>query len=1332
MPKGNQSPPPGNLDLRSDCSQGSSSRDIAINNVRARLLIAGDCWWDLSSRARYVVPKVPLGSGLPEVSSLFAGAVWLGGKDPAGNLKLAAQTYRTNTRTDFWPGPLDTVGNTNKDQCKRWDRHFTVLGQNIRKHIGAFEEAKAAGLTYDCSNVPEDILGWPARGNPHFFNINGFNLPNTTQGLALFYDEDGDGLYDPCKGDYPVIDIRGCELKEYPDEMVFWIYNDNGGIHTQSVGSVPIRMEVQVQAFAYTTNDQLNDMTFMRYKLINRAIEILDSTFFAVWTDPDLGCYLDDYIACDTSRSLAICYNQDDIDGNQGANCDGGVPTYGTKVPIIGIDYFRGPRDTYKPILDGNGNPVLDPYTGLPTFEEIGMTSFTYYVNGGFPGLPPTSDPQAAQEYYNLMQGKWRNGVPLTYGGNGYDPNNQNTTNYAFTDLPNIPGGWSMCALNLPGFDGRTVQASGPFKLDPGAINELIIGLPWVSDQDYPCPPFDEIFEADDLSQALFDNCFKITDGPDAPDVELIELDREIILVLSNGPSSNNFKESYKEVDLKAPTTQPDTLYKFEGYIIYQLRDPTVGTDDFTNPQKAVPIFQVDLKNKIKTIYNWKGVNVGLDQPAFVPELMVSGADRGIVNTFRVTQDAFASGDNRTLINHKKYYFAAIAYAHNNWSQFDPSTGTGQANPYLSGRFNIGDSKAGTLYYTGIPRPITDRVMRASYGTGDVQITRLEGVGTFKNFIDVTDATRESFLQGNNGTIPYINGRGPITVSIYNPLDIKDGEFELTFRDGNMNDTKLDDTTRWVLKRLNSSDPEVISASTIKSLNEQLLTQYGFSVSIAQGNEPGDNPFFNEDNGFIGVEVDYREAKAAWLNTFTDGPNILDFMRTGPSEQNYGMDPEGIFSNPGNLFVPYQLCSWSPPSGFDQIITPAWQNANSSTVRDSLKGLSRLNNVDIVFTRDKSKWSRCIVVETTPAYFIVEGFTTAGGAANFDVRKAPSVGKDDSNNDGLPDPDGALENMAPLVGQPLTGMSWFPGYAVDVETGERLNIFFGEASVFNKEKLDEDGFNGFFDQDPNSIGKAHDMLWNPTSFLQSNFGGPAQALFSTFLGGHHYIYVTDQKYDGCDSLRTRLDPKFGSSLLRKVAALRRITWTAFPYLPLEQRMLSLNEGLIPNELVVKLRVEKKYAHRLTASSVNNGYPTYRIKFDGVQALPLDDAGKTALLNNINVVPNPYYGYSPYEISQFTTTVKITNLPPVCTVNIYSLDGKFIKQFKRQEAASNDFWINAPIGETQYTPALEWDLRNSRNIPVASGVYLIHVDAPGIGQRTLKWFGTNRQFDPSGL
>ena len=38
--------------------------------------------------------------------------------------------------------------------------------------------------------------------------------------------------------------------------MTFWIYNDNGNIHTQTTGD-PIRMEVQVLAFGYATNDEV-------------------------------------------------------------------------------------------------------------------------------------------------------------------------------------------------------------------------------------------------------------------------------------------------------------------------------------------------------------------------------------------------------------------------------------------------------------------------------------------------------------------------------------------------------------------------------------------------------------------------------------------------------------------------------------------------------------------------------------------------------------------------------------------------------------------------------------------------------------------------------------------------------------------------------------------------------------------------------------------------------------------------------------------------------------------------------------------------------------------
>jgi hypothetical protein len=45
---------------------------------------------------------------------------------------------------------------------------------------------------------------------------------------------------------------------------------------------------------------------------------------------------------------------------------------------------------------------------------------------------------------------------------------------------------------------------------------------------------------------------------------------------------------------------------------------------------------------------------------------------------------------------------------------------------------------------------------------------------------------------------------------------------------------------------------------------------------------------------------------------------------------------------------------------------------------------------------------------------------------------------------------------------------------------------------------------------------------------------------------------------------------------------------------------------------------------------------------------------------------------------------------------------------------------------------EWDLRSTTGVPVSSGVYLIHISAPGIGEKVIKWFGVQRKFDAQGL
>lgn len=1295
------------ISFREACTTAKAQIDQDVNNVRARLTTGGDVWWDRAD-GKYIVPKVA--PGQQEVSSIFSGAVWLGGVDKGKNLKVACQTYgNANNRSDFWPGPLRPEnGTTSKEICSKWDKFFEVQGYEIDEHLRLFERAKAGGTPYTVEMIPLGLKGWPAKRNPYFFSVHRFDLPDTDQGLAGFRDVDEDGTYDPLKGDFPIIEIRGCEEKtpQYPDEMIFWIYNDDGGgaIHGTTNG-IAIRMEVQVQSFAYSTNDQLNDMTFQRYKLINRALEDIDSTYFAMWVDADLGCFTDDYIGCDIKRSLAYTYNSDAEDGTTGITCTENVPTYKTEIPIIGIDYFRGPRNEF--------------------LQELGMSSFTYFNNPSYGSPAPvvgTTDPITDVEFYNYLSGRWKDGTPFTRGGSGYNPLSTNILKYAFTDDPSkSTPAWSMCTESLPEYDRRTVQASGPFTLQPGAVNELIIGAVWVPNLDYPCPDISRLQFADDLAQALFDNCFDITDGPDAPDVDWIELDRELIAILSNNPtSSNNAFEKYEEKGLNIPANVKDSTYKFEGYLLYQLAGPNVGPADFNDPSKARLIYWVDVKNNIGSIFNWVPVanpaaetNPNAPDFLFYPEQKVQGLNEGIRHTFKINEDQFATAGDRRLINHRKYYFSAKAYAHNNFQQFDPLTFVGQSTPYLEGRRNI-------KTYSPIPRPILDRRLQAQYGDGPV-ITRIDGIGVGGNFVDITAETRKKILDGSfKGEISYKEGKGPIEVSIFNPLDVIDGEFEVTFVDNNMANSILDAPTSWRFRELGKTNPPIISDRSIESLNEQIMGKYGFSISIGQTPDAG--TLSNKTNGGIGYELEYSDkTQARWFTGLPNGFNIPAVPVTNFAFNFVdNADPHKALANIGpGFFVPYHLtrCTDQPASEYPYYITPAWR-LNCNLTKD-INLLKDLQNIDIVFTSDKSLWSRCVVVETMSKDYPAFGrkadgtpVASQGNRKQFDLRGAPSVGKNDANGDGLPDGD-----------NDGTGMGWFPGYAINVETGKRVNIFFGENSAYATE-------NGYPNSYIGSKANGRDMLFNPSSqvlFDRMDFFSPL--LF--YAGGQHYVYVTNEEYDQCAYLRSRFDPTLGSEL-RKIAALKRITWAGLPLMQDGQKMLPLgntNNGLIPNDAIIKLRVDNPYSV-FAGTNEFKGYPTYRFKIDGKQAKPLDKEGVENALNGINVVPNPYYGFSNYETSRLSTIVKITNLPAKCTVTIYSLDGKFIRQYKRDEqpgTASGNAILNSQI-----IPDLEWDLKNNKGIPVAAGVYLIHVNAPGLGERTLKWFGITRKYDPTGL
>ncbi len=1351
------------LGYRNDCRNATSTRSQNTNNVRALLTTGGDVWWN-GIDAKYIVPNVAAGE--TEVSSIFAGAVWLGGRDPARNLKVAAQQYgRSGGNFDFYPGPLSPEGITNAAQCARWDTIFAVTASEILEHQRLYQASLTGEIDYTEDMIPRGVKGWPSKGNPYFEQVARFPLPDNEEPLAGFFDyfdEEGngvqDGRYDPLTGDFPTVEIEGCtdyqngDLPQFPDEMFFWIYNDNGNVHRNS-GSTrenALSMEVQVQSFAYATNDALNDMTFQRYRLINRGKEALIDTYFAMWVDADLGCSDDDYVGCDTTRSLAYYYNIDPVDGTTGAVCGtGGTPTYGNEVPAIGIDYFRGPRALVT---------VLDTISGdsVGELRELGMSSFTYFQRSSdtAPVPPGMQDPTRGRpgEFYNLISGNWRDGTPYTVGGSGYRTNGREVK-FAFPsepDIPRGPGVWSACADNVGEGDRRTIQASGPFELLPGAVNELIIGLPWVPDIQLPCPDMTRLFDADDLAQNLFDNCFDITDGPTAPDIDIVELDQELILILTNdNANSNNAGQRYAEVDLLAPNGVSDSLYRFEGYKVFQLRSPEVS--DLDDPAVARLVFQSDLRNGVGEIFNWRRIENPNDpaKPVFEPVAQVeSGStDNGISTVFRVTTDQFAEA-NPTIRNHTPYYFKAVSYAYNNYRDFDPLVqgGSGQARPYLEGRRNVKTT-------TGVPRPITDTKLNGLDAAGAVQ--RLDGLGTSNFFLDLATGERTRILLEQGGSQPlYKEGRGPISVRVYNPFVSRDGTYQVIFSDEDMGDDVLEPLGNWrLIRKSDAGDSIIIADQDFSSLSEVAIGKLGISIRLGQVEEPGDRP--NGTNGCIGSEVEQLTDGPSWyqmipnksgvLAQFPGGSQIFNFAQTVNGEElgssAVEFDPAQSLTNCFNgEWLPFKITASensqaSPSTGGLSFLTPMLRS-NSRALIQTLQ-LQDLNNVDIVFTKDKSLWSRCVVVEMSHGNFTLGAVSNQGNASQFVPRQTPSVGKE-AGADGKPLPDG----------RDTLGMGWFPGYAIDVESGQRLNIFFGENSSITLEG--NAAYEGVLAPDGAPVRlTGRDMMFNPSPDLIASRPDATRPLpFNVIAGGHHFIYVTREPYDACAQISRLLIRGNGGSRPQFREALETITYAGL-MVP-SQPMTSYEEGLIPSDVVVKLRVNNSYKVATakegdrdrdysSLTNVNRGYPAYQFTLNGVEAENLVSTKADSILAFINVVPNPYYGYSGYEISEFSNLIRITNLPAKAVITIYSLDGKFIRRYTRAEEPQNPFntgdfvnLANRGIPKRQIYPDLDWDMKNGEGIPVASGTYLIHVDAGPLGQRTVKSFIIQRAFDPAGL
>jgi hypothetical protein len=1256
-----------------NCPITTAQIDLDVNQVRARVLVGGDLWWDPVGQTPYY--EVPIGSNK---NSIYSGALWIGGYDQSNQLLVAAQTYRQQGANDFWGGPISKDPNTSAvgitdARCLEFDRFWSIKREDIENFVA------------DGTTTP-DIESWPGNGN-----VANNELPN----LAPYFDANNDGTYNFEDGDYPFFKLDGeyptdpntgetvCNDYLFGDESIWWVFNDVGDVKTET-NSNAIGLEIRAQAFAFNTTNDINFMTFYKYQIINRSSNTLDSTYFGVWCDPDLGNATDDYVGCDVGLGLGYCYNGDPDDDGGGA--------YGLNPPAVGIDFFQGPIADANDGIDNNRDGQVDE-----PGEQITMSRFVYYSNTN---NVPNGNPDVSDDYYQYLSGSWLDGQIITYGGDGRGAGTGATTTpceYMFpgTTDPKFSTPWTMVTASIQPTDMRWLQSAGIFTLQPGAVNYITTGVVWGrAATGGPLASVSVIKRADDLAQRLFNNCFAVLDGPDAPNLAIREMDRQIILSIEN--TRNEKVEAYSQFDKNIPgvvavqvndsTVAYDTLttdersYKFQGYKVYQVSDRNVSVSDINDPAKAKLMAQIDLEDDVRQLVNFTFDNA---LNAYVPTLKTDDVNGGINHNFIITQDLFTL---KPLANYTPYYFLVISYASNNFREFNPlapNTANSQPEPYLQGRKNV-------KVYSAIPhKQVVNNgglIANVSFGDG-FKIKRIEGTGNGGNVLDLTDETVNEILTSadHRALNPvYQAGRGPIDVTTYDPLRLKGGGFQVQF-DG------IADTSHYFIK--DKSNGNLIEASFfgIGERYEQLLesNKLAFNIYKITGLEPGDG---SANNGFLEATQTYTSPSAPWLSGVVDGETALsskNWILSGEDATDLGDEGQIYEGVLGGTWAPYKLTARSAV-GSPKLNTGA------------IEGLSRwsfMASVDLVITDDKSKWTRCVVVETGE-----DTMPNMGAAKKFDKRKQASVDKNGNAGDGVISSD---PNDADFISD--QGMGWFPGYAINVETGERLNIVFGENTSLSGEN-------------------SKDMLWNPTS----NSGVDANGRLS--YGGMHYIYIFNKNgitvndvaiYDNGASLNTMLSL---NTTVGKRNAFKDCIWTSLP-------LLNAGYSVLQSDVKIRLRVAKDYRifNSIGATAVNNSNPLYEfdVSQSEVASTNQTEAAKSAL-DYIRVVPNPYYAYSTYErtrVDQLDNRVRITNLPSNCVVSIYTVNGTLVRQFKRDVPA--DVTDGLAIDEGQdfnLATTLDWDLKNTSGITVASGVYIIHVNAGSLGEKVVKWFGIMRPID----
>ncbi|MBN1198945.1 MAG: T9SS type A sorting domain-containing protein [Bacteroidales bacterium] len=446
---------------------------LDLNNIKARINPFGNLFNTFTTPSRgFFVPKNST------QSPVFISSLWFGGLDEQELLHFAGEQYRISGYSgsmraveDFWAGPVSDTTQYDPVYDSLWNRVWKFEGWEVEHHKHHWTEQ---GYW-----PPDNIRTWPAHGNPSL---------GEAENLAPFFDNNGDGVYNAFDGDYPDL---------YGHQCIFFLFNDFIKPNRESKGK---RLGVEIHGWAYAFNlpgdSAFWNTIFFHYDIYNHSSNIYHNMYIGNFTDLDIGWAHDDFMMCDVERNMVIGYNADSVDG------EGQTEAYGDFPPAQGVILLGGPfmdpDGMDNPRVDSFGRQLCDESVngthfgdGVADNERLGMQHYLWQD----PDMYHYGE-HKAEEMYHFLCGRWPDGEPLIYGGNGSPstggygpqcafmfPGLSDSLNWGVgCQLPNGPVNWTQESVGNYSHDDRGMMSAGPFTFRPGDKQELDIAFTFARD----------------------------------------------------------------------------------------------------------------------------------------------------------------------------------------------------------------------------------------------------------------------------------------------------------------------------------------------------------------------------------------------------------------------------------------------------------------------------------------------------------------------------------------------------------------------------------------------------------------------------------------------------------------------------------------------------------------------------------------------------------------------------------------------------------------------------------------------------------------------------------